>query len=207
VVLSLLRTPLRFIGALLVGGAIALMLRAPQPDVLVSGDGTAFAVRGADGRLSMIKSGSDGFALREWLAADGDARAVKDETLANGIGCDASGCIGRLRDGSLVAFVKSIDAFEEDCRRAALVVSARDAPADCAAPVVDRQVLRRAGALALQRVGQGFAITPSRPAGYQRPWAPGFDQSGEASEMVRSTAARSPARDATPRLDDLEAGD
>jgi competence protein ComEC len=178
VVLSLLRTPLRFIGALLVGGAIALMLRAPQPDVLVSGDGTAFAVRGADGRLSMIKSGSDGFALREWLAADGDARAVKDETLANGIGCDASGCIGRLRDGSLVAFVKSIDAFEEDCRRAALVVSARDAPADCAAPVVDRQVLRRAGALALQRVGQGFAITPSRPAGYQRPWAPGFDWRG-----------------------------
>jgi competence protein ComEC len=207
VVLSLLRTPLRFIGALLMGAAIVLMLRAPQPDVLVSADGTAFAVRGADGRLAMIKSGSDSFALREWLAADADARTVKDDTLANGIRCDASGCIGRLRDGSLVAFAKTIDAFAEDCRRAALVVSPREAPADCAALVIDRPVWRRSGAMALRRIGQGFEITASRPAGYARPWAGTLGQSGEASGEVRSTATRPRARDATPNPEDLEAGD
>jgi competence protein ComEC len=207
VVLSLLRTPLRFIGALLMGSAIVLMLWAPQPDVLVSADGTAFAVRGADGRLAMVKSGSDSFALREWLAADADARTVKDDTLANGIRCDASGCIGRLRDGALVAFAKTVDAFAEDCRRAALVVSAREAPADCVARVIDRPVWRRSGAMALRRVGQGFEITASRPAGYARPWAGRSGQSSEASGEVRSTATRSRARDATPNPEDLEAGD
>jgi competence protein ComEC len=207
VVLSLLRTPLRFIGALLMGSAIVLMLWAPQPDVLVSADGTAFAVRGADGRLAMVKSGSDSFALREWLAADADARTVKDDTLANGIRCDASGCIGRLRDGALVAFAKTIDAFAEDCRRAALVVSAREAPADCAARVIDRPVWRRLGAMALRRVGQGFEITTSRPASYARPWAGTLGQGGEASGEVRSIATRPRARDATPKPEDLEAGD
>jgi len=184
-----------------------LMLRAPQPDVLVSADGTAFAVRGADGRLGMIKSGSDSFALREWLAADADARTVKDDSLANGVRCDASGCIGRLRDGVLVAFVKAIDAFPEDCRRAALVVSARDAPADCRAVVIDRSVWRRSGAMSLRRVGQGFEITSSRPAGYERPWARTLGQSGEASGESRTTAPRVQPRDATPNSEDLEAGD
>src|SRR5262249_1896214 len=74
----LFKTPLRFIGALLVGIAIILMIRSPQPDVLIAADGSAVAVRGENGRLSMIKSGNDVFAFREWLAADADARAPKD---------------------------------------------------------------------------------------------------------------------------------
>ena len=75
VLLCLLRTPLRFSGAVLIGAAIVLMGRAPQPDVLIAADGSAVAVRGADGRLAMVKAGSDTFAVREWLAADADARA------------------------------------------------------------------------------------------------------------------------------------
>jgi competence protein ComEC len=109
-----------------------------------------------------------------------------------------------LRDGSLVAIAKTIEAFEEDCRRAVLVVSAGDAPPDCAALVVDRRVWRRSGAMALRRVGEGFEIASTRPAGYERPWtrpAPG----GDSPEAGRP---RSPqTRDATPHGDDLEAGD
>src|SRR5262245_31133935 len=48
VVLCLLRTPLRFIGALMMGDAIILMIRAPQPDVLIAADGSAVALRGAN---------------------------------------------------------------------------------------------------------------------------------------------------------------
>jgi len=212
-VLCLLKTPLRFIGAFLIGCAVVLMIRAPQPDVLVAGDGSAVAVRGADDRLSMVKSGSDVFTLREWLAADADARLPKDGTLGNGIRCDEAGCIGRLRDGSLVAIARTIEAFEEDCRRAALVVSARNAPRSCAAEVIDRQVWRRSGAIALRRVGERFEITPTRPDGYDRPWARAVAQGGQggqgdnASEPSRSTSARPQPRDATPREEDLEAGD
>src|SRR5438034_167782 len=123
------------------------MIEAPRPDVLIAADGSAVAVRGSDGRLFVLRSGSDVFAVREWLAADADARLPKDATLSNGFRCDEAGCVGRLRDGSLIAIAKTIADFEEDCRRAALVVSAGDAPPDCGALAVDRQVRRRSGAM------------------------------------------------------------
>jgi competence protein ComEC len=204
VVLCLFKTPLRFIGALLIGGAVVLMIRAPQPDVLIAADGSAVALRGENGRFSVVKSGSDLFALREWLAADADARTPKDSTLGEGIRCDAAGCIGRLRDGSLIAIAKTIEAFEEDCHRAVLVVSARDAPPGCAALVIDRQVWRRSGAMALRRLDERFVITATRPLGYDRPWRRAVASESDAPPPRR---ALPPQRDATPREEDLEAGD
>jgi competence protein ComEC len=154
----------------------------------------------------MLRSGSDVFAVREWLAADADARSPKDATLTNGIRCDEAGCVGRLRDGSLVAMAKTIAAFEEDCRRAALVVSARDAPPNCGALVIDRQVWRRSGAMALRRVGEGFEITAARAAGYERPWTRTVSAAGSDAPQASRTTSSAP-RDATPRGDDLEPGD
>ena len=203
VLVCLFRTPLRLAGAVLIGCAIVIAIRTPQPDVLAMTEGHAFAVRGADGRLAMIKSGSDTFAFREWLTADADPRAPKDKTLGESIRCDAAGCIGRLADGTLVAIANSVEAFEEDCRRAAVVLSARRAPPDCAALVIDREALRRNGAVALRRAGQGFDVTVARPAGYDRPWAPATG--GSADVLRRSSLAR--PRDATPNVEDLEPGD
>jgi len=110
VILCLLKTPLRLIGAFLIGCAVLMMVGSPRPDVLVTADASAVAVRGGDGRLAMVQSSADTFALREWLAADGDARGPKDSTLANGLACDEVGCIGKLSDGSIVAIVKRIEA-------------------------------------------------------------------------------------------------
>src|SRR6266849_9175199 len=108
-------------------------------------------------------------------------RAPKDSTLVNGIDCDEAGCIGKLKDGSLVSIVKRADAFEEDCRRALLVISAREAPPDCGAVTIDRRCWRTAGAgswgagswgaVALRRVEGRFEIVVTRPSGYDRPWA------------------------------------
>jgi competence protein ComEC len=205
VVLCLFKTPLRFIGAFLIAGAAILMVRAPQPDVQIAADGSAIALRGENGRLSMVKSGSDVFAFREWLAADADARTPKDATLGEGIRCDAAGCVGKLRDGSLVAIAKTVEAFEEDCRRAVLVVSARDAPPGCAAVVIDRNVWRRSGAMALRRRGEEFEITATRSPGYDRPWARAVAGQEQATMPGGTMPAR--PRDATPRTDDLDAGD
>src|SRR5262249_58072916 len=95
-----------------------------------------------DGRLAIQHSG-DSFAVREWLAADADGRDVHDQSLGQGIACDASGCIGKLAGGGLVAYALSPDAFAEDCIRAALVVASRgEAPADCKATVIDRGLWR-----------------------------------------------------------------
>jgi hypothetical protein len=116
----------------------------------------------------------------------------------------ALGCIARLADGRLLSVAASADAFEEDCRKAALVVTARNAPPACAAMIIDRNTVHARGAMALRRKGEGWDITAARPAGQDRPWA-----RGAATEETTTPAARqqTPPRDATPRPEDLEAGD
>ena len=201
--LCLLRTPLRWSGAVLALVASVWALNTPLPDVLVSGDGQAAAVRGADGRLAVLYNARDSFAIKEWLAANEDARAVKDASLHDGVQCDAVGCIGRLADGRLVSFVLSVEGFAEDCARAAVVVSAREAPRHCAATLIDRNIWRANGAVALRWTGDRFALSAARPPDYERPWA----RVGRSVSESASNPARPAAPDATPRVQDLEAGD
>ena len=204
IVLCLLRTPLRLAGAGLVLTAALWAAATPRPDVLIAADGRAIAVRGAGGKLAIAKTRSDRFAIREWLAADGDARGVDDASLTEGIRCDPVGCIGRLADGRLVALSLSIEAFAEDCRRAVIVTSPGDAPPNCAARVIDRAMRRETGAVALYRDGEGFAVMLSRPPSYDRPWSPAYTPPQRIRPGLR-TPARAP--DATPRSEDLEPGD
>jgi competence protein ComEC len=115
--------------------------------------------------------------------------------------------MGQLRDGSLVAIANTIEAFDEDCRRAAVVLTARDTPPGCAALVVDRQTLKHSGAVALRRMGKGFEMTPSRPAGYDRPWARAIPGPTDRPETGQPSPARRQPPDATPSIDDMEPGD
>jgi competence protein ComEC len=210
-VIGLLKTPLRWGGALLVLIAVIWAARTPVPDVLMAGDGRTFAVRGADGRLAFHHSGGDSFATREWLAADADGRDVKDKGLGQGITCDASGCIGKLAEGALVSYAIEPDAFEEDCRRAMLILATHDdPPPDCAATVIGRDVWRRRGALSLRRDGAGFIVEGTRPENFDRPWAPAIPprraapDSASASDLDGNGPRQQP-RDATPRPEDIEA--
>jgi competence protein ComEC len=109
-------------------GATLWAVLTPRPDMLVAGDGQAAAFRGTDGRLAVLHSGRDSFAIKEWLAADADARMPKNPSLANGVTCDAIGCIGKLGNGRLVSVAFAVEAFAEDCMRVAIVVSSRAAP-------------------------------------------------------------------------------
>jgi competence protein ComEC len=204
VLVCLLRTPLRWAGAAAIALAALLAARTPQPDVLVSADGQALAVRGADGRLSILRQGGDAFTVRAWLAADGDARLPTDPALRGGFACDTAGCVARLADGRTVAYALAPDAFEEDCGRSALVVTAREAPPACAATVVDRRLSRSAGALSFRGDGERWIMEAGRPSNYDRPWA--------RARAMPATAHTGPItrpqpRDATPRMEDLEPGD
>jgi competence protein ComEC len=200
VVLCLLRTPLRWGGAVLMAVTVLWAAYPPRPDVLVAPGGEAFAVRTRDG-LTIMRTGGDQFAVRAWLAADGDAREPKDPGLAKGFTCDAIGCIARLADGTLVSVVLSAEAFEEDCGRAAVVLSRREAPPYCQATVIDRSVWRKTGAVAAYRRGSGFDVVAARPATQDRPWARGTAQAGtgDAGTPARPTSPR----DATPRQEDI----
>ncbi|HEY4142630.1 MAG TPA: ComEC/Rec2 family competence protein, partial [Pseudolabrys sp.] len=201
--LCLLRSPLRWGGAALVVAASLWAANAPQPDVLIAADGQAAATRGADGRLSVLASGRDTFAIKEWLAADGDARLTKDPSLNNGVRCDAAGCIGRMADSRLAAMALSVEAFAEDCARAAVVISPREAPGTCLALLLDRKAWRANGAISLRWNGNRFEQEAARPVSYDRPWA----RPPRVATETASSTVRPALRDATPRTDDLEPGD
>src|SRR4051794_13805522 len=93
ILLGLLRTPLRWSGALVLLAAILWGLSARQPDILIAGDGASVAVRGRDGYLHLIRTSKDSFLLKEWLAADADPRDAGRASLADGVSCDEFGCV------------------------------------------------------------------------------------------------------------------
>ena len=211
-IMCLLRTPLRWIGAAVVALSCVLAARTPQPDVMVGPSGEAFAVRAPDGRLQVVKLGNDAFAIREWLAADGDVRgdvrvvagAIK---VHEGFACDADGCVAKVAGGGVVAIGTSPAAFDDDCARAVLVVTTRTAPPGCAARVIDRAAWRQGGALALRRVGSTWTVTEAQPHEQDRPWAPAAGERGGGTRVIAPTPAASDQHDATPREDDLRADD
>ena len=80
-------------------------------------------------------------------------------------------CIGKLSDGRLVSYALAPGALEEDCRRAAVVVSVHAAPPpDCGAFVIGRELWRTRGALSLRRDGgERFVIESAGPENFDRP--------------------------------------
>jgi competence protein ComEC len=151
-----------------------------------------------------MRSAKNAFLVKEWLAADADPRLPADASLANGVSCDEAGCVVQMADRRFVALSLQPEALVDDCERAALIVTARQAPSGCASPVVTTYRLRRQGALALRRTRDGFTVDAVRPKGFDRPWSPavaGDDKAGP--NLVRPAIPR--AVDATPSEADLQA--
>ncbi len=206
ILVGLLRTPLRWSGAGVLLLAIVWAVSVPRPDILISGDGRNVAVRGKDGRLHLMRGGKDAFAVKEWLAADADARTATEASLADGVSCDGTGCVTQAADGALVALSLRPEAIADDCERAALIVTARQAPASCRASVIDAERLRRQGALTLRSTNAGFAVDAVKPRGIDRPWSP--SAGGEPSDSETTIFVSRPARqavDATPSEADMQA--
>jgi competence protein ComEC len=210
ILLGLLRTPLRYAGAAVLLIAVVWAVRTPQPDILISADGHNVGVRGQDGKLHLMRAArgasKDSFLVREWLAADADARKPADASLAEGVSCDASGCVAQGAGGAFVALALRPEALADDCERAGLMVTTRQAPAACGASVIDAERLRRQGALALRRSGGGFTVDAVKPRGIDRPWSPAIAGEGYPQTTILTPRRAAPrAVDATPSEADLQA--
>jgi competence protein ComEC len=208
VVLGLLRTPLRWCGAMLIVAGSLWAAGARQPDILIASDGHSVAVRGRDGALRLMRTSTDAFTVRQWLAADADPRAVTDPSLNDGVSCDEAGCVVAAADGRLVALAKGPEALADDCSRAAIIVSMFQPPSDCAALVFDQDTLRHQGATALSRAGEGYRVTMVNPPSADRPWARGAMAGADADAASGVGRAglirRMPPVDATPSAGDLQ---
>jgi competence protein ComEC len=159
--------PWRRLALLPLLAGLALLPTATMPDLLVSADGRAVAVRGTDGRLAVVAGDRSAWTVREWLAADADPRDLRTAR-APANSCDDLGCLLPLgRNGTVgVAVVTSPLALVEDCRRAGVVVSPVPRPPGCTAPrlFIDRDALARTGALSV-------TLDPDAPGGLAPPVA------------------------------------
>jgi competence protein ComEC len=147
-------------------------LCGPVYDVVVPPSGDEAALRDADGRLALLGKRHNAFAAEQWLAADGDGRDPVAAQVADPA-CDRWGCVGDLPEGQSLSLVLDRNAFEEDCVRAAIVVSPLTAPATCApARVYDERRLQETGAVGLVWTAKGLVETAARAPLEDRPWSP-----------------------------------
>jgi competence protein ComEC len=111
--------------------------------------------------------------------------------LRTGAACDGLGCMSRAcATGATVALVTDAGAFEEDCRRAAVVATKLAAPAWCRpALLIDKTVLAAQGATAVWVTGQGL-VAAGRP---QPARAAALDAEGR-PERRKPAARHRPAR-------------
>src|SRR5271166_2115562 len=141
-------------------------------DVIVAPSGDQAAVRDADGKLMIVGKRFNGFAAEQWLTADGDGRdpgSARDAYAP----CDRLGCVAALPEGESLSIVIDLMAFDEDCARAEVIVSALTAPASCRAKFVfDDEALARLGAVGLAWSDEkGFTLASDRSTQQNRPWS------------------------------------
>jgi competence protein ComEC len=158
--------------------------------------------------LHLMRGGKDAFAVKEWLAADADGRTVADASLGEGVSCDNSGCVTQTTGGALVALSWRPEAMADDCERAAVIVTARQAPSPCRASVIDADRLRRQGALALRATREGFSVDSVKSSGIDRPWSPSVGGDSSDGATIAPVSRPTPhAVDATPSEADMQAED
>ena len=168
--LCLWQTRLRLLGLAGLAAALAILAGARPPDFMADGDARLFA-RHAEGRLYLSKPRA-GFLGRVWMEAAGSRETGSTRPGSPGLSCDPLGCTA---DG--VAVILRHEALPEDCRRAAIVLSAvtvshRARRRYCTeeALIVDRRRLRRLGAHAIRLTDRGPAVETDWDYRGRRPW-------------------------------------
>jgi competence protein ComEC len=164
----------RWLGLVPAAAGIALVFIGHAPDVLIARDGRTIAFRGTDGLLRFARPPADNYSAAEWLKRDGDARTpdAAMATSANNIRCDSFGCIAKARNGETIAAVSRLDALDEDCASAALVISSVPTRGTCIGPkrVIDRFDVARNGPYAVW-VGDKIVVETVQEFRGDRPWS------------------------------------
>lgn len=189
IVLTVSVSALRWLALVPAGAGLALAAAPQRYDIFVDRDGAGAAIRGKGGQLAIVGRPSD-FVAEQWLRADGDARNVDDVSLRQEAKCDAAGCVVAAADGRWVAFVQDFSAFEEDCRRATVIVTRLEAPPTCRSLfILAGEDLNERGATTIRFSPEAVELRSVRKGREIRPWS-----DGERLQAKTATARERPRR-------------
>lgn len=181
--LALLHSRLRWLGAIPIVLACLLALRAPQPEVLISADGKSIAVRDQTGELVAFGSKPDRFIMRSWQEADGRRDGGQgSEAFRSSDACDLLGCAVTTINRRSVILAHRRDAVLEECGRADLIIAPGVSEMLCPGQI-GRADIVGTGAMAFYSESQegwrqeggrqeGWRIEYARAPNAQRPWHP-----------------------------------
>lgn len=160
----------RWTGVVPIAAGLAFALTAVPPDLIVSRDAHAAAIRGDDGALRILGKPDD-YTAEQWLRRDGDMR--EPAAASNADRCDEWGCVAAGANGRTVALSLRAGSLADDCARADIVVSAVPIRRDCARvrATVDRIDAARGGAIALYFDGRETRRETVAEVRGRRPWS------------------------------------
>ncbi len=169
-VLTIPASALRWFAIIPAGAGLAFAATPERYDIFIDREGMGAAIRSAGGQLTLVGSPSS-FVAEQWLRADGDARNPDDGGARRDARCDRLGCTVIARMQRPIAFVQDVSAFEEDCRRATIIITQLNAPPRCgAALVLDRQALSQRGATTLRFAEEAVEIRSVKKGREILPW-------------------------------------
>jgi competence protein ComEC len=138
---------MRYWGLAAIAAGLMMVPFHEQPDIWVDRKGKLVAVRDHKGQIAVRKTRKATFSLKLWMESDGDARTVKQARNGTGFQCDGKSCVVSVQ-GKLISHVLHPAALAEDCRRAAVLITALPLSKSCLQPevVIDGRDLREKGA-------------------------------------------------------------
>lgn len=193
VMLTLPASSLRWLGLAPAMVGLGLAAHPDRHDLYIDREGAGAAIRDRSGRLTLLGRPPP-FVLEQWLKADGDGRRAADIAPSSDARCDRLGCTLALQDGRTIALTTDKRALPEDCARATILITRREAPPGCAAAlIVDRAYLKAHGATAIRLARDGSVVTTARQPGERVPW-----RASDPDRQAATTIAPRPDQDPTP---------
>ncbi|MEP4380701.1 MAG: ComEC/Rec2 family competence protein [Alphaproteobacteria bacterium] len=172
--LCLWRRGWRYAGIPLIVAGLATAGGDERPDILVSANANLIAVRTATGDAHISNPQASPFVRDIWQRRLGVARFTPFR--AGGLTCDDVGCTGDM-GGYALAVVEDARGFEEECRRADILISSEPIPRSCRGPkgpavTIGRFDVWRSGAHAiwLSEANRPVTVWRARERNPGRPW-------------------------------------
>ncbi len=131
------------------------------------------------GALRLLRPAKDSYSADEWLKRDGDIHTSDNAiaSAADGVNCDASGCIAKTSRNVILANVLRPESLAEDCTVATVVVSAAPVRGSCVGAkfVIEARDVSRANGYAVW-LGPSIRYQTVEETRGRRPWSAPVDR-------------------------------